>query len=270
MGFQIMPTLWITYAWSDNKDQSFDYLVQQLSRAGLDVKIDRTELVAGKRLWEQIDQNISWGEIDAWAIYCTRKSLESEPCQEELAYALDRCLRESEEHFPLIGIFPEQVERKLVPSLIATRLYVSLDDPDAIERIVSGVTGEARKISEKEIGPIAYDLSNPGVLEFWPRIGNLSRPFALVPVSEFKNSGGGTPYSENLNLQAGGRGAGGQGIISSVSYIQSDDGEWNGTLIGDGIGSGRSGFVYLPDNVCSVIVGGHDNSGQQVFSLIEL
>ena len=50
-----MNSVWITYAWDDNKDGDVDFTAQELIRAGLDVKLDRWNLSAGKRLWEQIE-----------------------------------------------------------------------------------------------------------------------------------------------------------------------------------------------------------------------
>ena len=36
--------LWIAYAWADNVEGDFDYLVQELERVGLDARYDRVEL----------------------------------------------------------------------------------------------------------------------------------------------------------------------------------------------------------------------------------
>ena len=102
------PKLWLTYAWKDNEDAQVDHVYHELIDAGLDVRLDRTQLTVGQRLWPQIDAGITDPEkCDGWAIYATKKSLESEPCLEEIAYALDRALRKRETDFPIIGIFPE-------------------------------------------------------------------------------------------------------------------------------------------------------------------
>ena len=85
--------LWLTYAWKDNEQEDVDHIVAELRRAGIDVRYDRVQLLAGRRLWDQIDASIRDPDIAAWAIYVTEHSLRSEPCQEELAYALDRTLR---------------------------------------------------------------------------------------------------------------------------------------------------------------------------------
>ena len=53
-------------------------------------------------------------------IYVTRKSLNSEPCREEVAYALDRALQTRGDAFPLIRIFPERADLTLIPGAIAT------------------------------------------------------------------------------------------------------------------------------------------------------
>jgi len=36
--------LWIAYAWADNVEVDFDYLVQELERVGPDARYDRVEL----------------------------------------------------------------------------------------------------------------------------------------------------------------------------------------------------------------------------------
>jgi len=49
-----MSSIWITYDWDDNKERDVEYCAQELSRAGLEGKLDRWNLTAGRRLWEQI------------------------------------------------------------------------------------------------------------------------------------------------------------------------------------------------------------------------
>ncbi|HLB12779.1 MAG TPA: hypothetical protein VJO15_07470, partial [Dehalococcoidia bacterium] len=50
-----------------------DYVAQELRGAGLDIRIDRQQIRAGLRLWEQIDRFISQpAECDAWMIYARR------------------------------------------------------------------------------------------------------------------------------------------------------------------------------------------------------
>ena len=89
------PKLWLTYAWKDNEDAQVDHVYHELIDAGLDVRLDRTQLTVGQRLWPQIDAGITDPEkCGGWAIYATKKSLESEPCLEEIAYAQAPCRRE--------------------------------------------------------------------------------------------------------------------------------------------------------------------------------
>ena len=84
-------SVWLTYAWEDNTDGDVDFIAQELIGCGLDVKLDRWNLTAGKRLWEQIESFIQdRSESDAWVLYATQASLGSEACKEEFAYALDR------------------------------------------------------------------------------------------------------------------------------------------------------------------------------------
>jgi hypothetical protein len=88
-----MTTMWLTYAWKDNEHRDVDFIAQELGQAGLQVRLDRWELVPGKLLWDQIGHFISDpSETDAWMIYATSSSLSSEPCREELYVAIDRAL----------------------------------------------------------------------------------------------------------------------------------------------------------------------------------
>ncbi len=86
-------SIWITYAWNDNVDGDVDFTAQELIRKGLDVKLDRWNLTAGKRLWGQIESFIQDpSKSDGWLLYATQASLGSQACKEEFAYALDRAL----------------------------------------------------------------------------------------------------------------------------------------------------------------------------------
>lgn len=138
-----MPRLWLTYAWKDNEAEQVDLVVQELQNAGVEVAYDRVQLVAGQRLWPQLDAAIRDPRTAGWALYATANNLRSEACQEELAYALDRALRTRGGTFPLIGIFPEPMDPAIVPSAIQTRLHVSLLDPGWATRVAKGLVGEA-------------------------------------------------------------------------------------------------------------------------------
>lgn len=157
-----MATLWITYAWDDNVDGDVDFFASQLIEAGLEVKLDRWKLGAGKRLWEQLDEVItSSSECDAWMIFATHNSLASEPCQEELAYALDRALRARGEAFPLLALFPGPVASELLPAAIRTRLYVSATDADWRERIVAATEQRQPRIAIQNQQPFLLKVHDP-------------------------------------------------------------------------------------------------------------
>ena len=129
-----MSSVWITYDWDDNKDRDVDYCAQELARAGLEVKLDRWNLGAGKRLWEQIEHFIQDPTLsDGQVFYATQTSLCNEKCKEELNCALDRALSKRGNDFPIIAIFPSSVDEQLIPASIRTRLYVSITDPDWID-----------------------------------------------------------------------------------------------------------------------------------------
>lgn len=195
-----MITLWLTYSWTDNVSKDVDFIAQEIESTGITVKLDRWDILAGKRLWEQIGDMISDpGTCTSWAIFATQNSLSSESCKEELYYALDRALSVRGEEFPLIGIFPSPIDRELIPPAIRTRLYVSLTDPDWKERIRATTLGERPSINHENINP--YELIvhkiNPEnyseraglndkniAIEVRPRAGVWAPFIAAIPVSE--------------------------------------------------------------------------------------
>lgn len=126
--------LWITYAWADNQDGDFDHLVNELAAAGISARYDKIALIPGRRLWEQIADQIANDELGGWAYLLTQKSLSSQPCREELAYALDRALGARGADFPLIGLL-HQVPIADVPAPLRVRLCVNLRNPDWIEQV---------------------------------------------------------------------------------------------------------------------------------------
>lgn len=180
--------LWLTYAWKDNQDQDVDYVIGELQAKGIEVHFDRAQLLAGQRLWQQIDKGITDPtRSDAWAVFTTKNSLESEPCLEEIAYALDRCLRTRGGNFPLIGIFPEPLDRSIVPSAIATRLYVTLQDADWAKSVSDGIGQTQRAFQTAPVQPFVLRTHMVGseyVLEVHPRAGNWHAAAILVPENE--------------------------------------------------------------------------------------
>jgi hypothetical protein len=149
-----VATIWLTYAWEDNKNQDVDFAAQELERAGITVKLDRWNIRAGRRLWEQIESFIGDPkQSDAWLLYATQASLGSEACREEYAYALQRALSARGSTFPVIGLFPSSIDDGLIPAGIKTRLYVSLRDPDWKERIKSAAEARDPAVSRPVVDP---------------------------------------------------------------------------------------------------------------------
>lgn len=115
--------IWITYSWADNDEGDFDYLVQELEKAGISALYDKIALIAGRRLWQQIATKIEKEPLSGWAYLITPQSVSSEACQEELGYALQRALETKGKEFPLIGLL-HQVSIKDVPLALRIRLCV--------------------------------------------------------------------------------------------------------------------------------------------------
>lgn len=184
-----MNKLWITYAWKDNEQEDVDFVARKIRDLGVEVLLDRTQLLAGTRLWDQISKQIDDSSLDGWAIFASENSLASEPCQEELAYALDRALRTKGSNFPLIGIFPAPMERKMIPSAIATRLYVSLKDADWATRVADAVNGRSSiKPPEPDDDYFnIHQLPNEWVYEMRPRDGFWYPAKIAVREAEYDN-----------------------------------------------------------------------------------
>ena len=187
-----MATIWITYAWADNTNNDVDFAAQELLGVGLVVNLDRWNIQAGTRLWEQIERFIQDPTLcDAWILYATQNSLGSQPCKEEFAYALDRALNSRGEVFPVIGLFPGPVDNSLIPAGIRTRLYVSFTDPDWKERIKAAAEGRAPSIARPSVMPYLLQVHTAQVetsrnysIEVRPRAGTWAPFFAAIPIAE--------------------------------------------------------------------------------------
>lgn len=183
-----MNSIWITYTWDDNKDGDVDFAAQELMRAGLDIKLDRWNLSAGKRLWEQIEHFIQDDSLsDGWLLYATPSSLGNQKCKEEFAWALDRALDKRGGDFPIVALFPASVDDELIPAGIKTRLFVSLTDPDWKERIVATIERRSPTVAKPQVEPYALTIHQLGeqyAIEVRPRAGTWS-PFIMgIPVKE--------------------------------------------------------------------------------------
>jgi len=188
-------SIWLTYAWDDNKDGDVDHIAQELGKAGLEVKLDHWNLNAGKRLWEQIESFIKNPlKSDGWLIYATQTSLTSEKCKEEFYYALDRALETRGSDFPVIALFPASVDTDIIPTGIKVRLFVNLTDPDWKEIIVAAVERRHPNITKPQLDPYAlkiHESSKPGntcyAIEVRPRAGTWSPFFTAIPLNEKEN-----------------------------------------------------------------------------------
>lgn len=191
-----MKNLWLTYAWVDNEDLDIDFIVQEIEKSGkIRVNLDRRHIIAGYRLWDQVGAGISASTCDAWSIAVSKASLESQPCQEELAIALDKALRQKGMTFPLIGIMLEKIDSELVPPAIRTRKYVSITDPTWLEQLSGAVLNTSHPDPlAKNIVPFTIRLiEHPSVwkiVEISPRAGTMVPVGAMVPIAD-KNCLGG-------------------------------------------------------------------------------
>lgn len=171
--------LWITYAWADNDEGDFDFLVQELAKAGVVAVYDKVALVPGRRLWPQVASQISSERLSGWAVLITPNSLASKPCQEELSYALQRALETRGDEFPLVG-FLHNVSIRDVPLALRVRLCVNLAGPNWVEETRAAVAGVPPPRVAQVKPPIVLGVhqayrGRPGkiAIEIRPRFGEL-------------------------------------------------------------------------------------------------
>jgi hypothetical protein len=255
-----MATIWITYAWEDNKDSDVDFIAQELIRIGLAVKLDRWNIGAGKRLWEQIENFISSPkESDAWILYATQNSLGSEACKEEYSYALDRALHSRGATFPIIGLFPSTVDNNLIPIGLRTRLFVSITDPDWKERIKAAAEGNAPSIVSPMVQPYTIDVHKKYeqsglrlIIEVRPRAGTWSPFFAAIPIAEKDRV--------NPSILHGARGRVPQGgALFGTGKGTSDDGAWHFLFAQNEATPTQSYFIFcneLPSRLAFGVMNG--------------
>jgi hypothetical protein len=137
-----MRKLWLTYAWKDNEESDVDFVVGRLDRL-LVVKFDRRNLIPGQRLWTQIAGFITNpSQCDAWGIVLTPNSITSEPCIEELSYALDRALSARESSFPIFALM-NRISAQSLPASLRVRLCISLSDDGWVNKVVAACEGKS-------------------------------------------------------------------------------------------------------------------------------
>jgi hypothetical protein len=183
-----MAKLWLTYAWKDNEDKDIDFVVKELDPY-LDVKFDRRNLVPGQRLWSQIGGMITDpAECDAWAIILTPNSIQSQPCIEELSYALDRALG-TRTNMPMFALMHKIPASALPPSL-KIRLCVPLSESTWVAQAIAGAENHAAGfIPNRNLTPflITEHQSTGGMIsiEIRPRFETILPVLIAVERNEF-------------------------------------------------------------------------------------
>lgn len=255
-----MTSIWITYAWEDNKDGDIDFIAQELESHGVETKLDRWALKAGMRLWEQIATYIqSPEESDAWVFVATQASLGSEPCKEEFAYALDRALESRGKLFPIIGLFLSPVDHSLISAAIKSRLYVSIGDDNWMERIISAAKGETPTIQREKREPyhihiheVPYKSDYVYSIEVRPRAGTWTPFIAAIPLSEREDVSPSIHFGPKNSVPLG-------SALYSAGSGASTDGKW-WTLFADNIASPSSSYFIMckkrPSKLCFGVKGG--------------
>ena len=239
-----MPRIWLTYAWVDDNEGDFAYLVQELRESGVDATYDKIALVPGRDPWEQIGNLLTAGDIDGWGYLLTQASLSSEACREELSYALNRALNTRGRQFPLVGLL-HGVRVADVPRALRVRLCVSLADPDWRERVKAGLEARPPNLSPEPVTKYVWTThksyrSNPRLtaVEVRPRFGEVAYWRIIVP---------------NLSVVTRwGYGPSGGGAISGIQHevieggagtLQGEDITWFGA--GDRLTPGTSAYVVF-------------------------
>lgn len=179
--------LWVSYAWADNSSGQVDLLISRLG-THLEVGIDRTNLIPGQHLWEQIAEQVTQREhSDAFAVVVSSASLASKACAEEIAYALDRTLKERGLAYPIIGLLQADVRAGHLPPVLSTRLCISLTDPYWVEKCVAAV----HRVAPGSLGAPPSDflerphrVNGANYMELTPRLFPVPHLDIVVPAGE--------------------------------------------------------------------------------------
>jgi hypothetical protein len=261
-----MATIWLTYAWDDNLAGDVDFISQEIVRAGVQVKLDRWNISAGKRLWDQIANFIQDPkESDGWALYASQASLGSEACREEFAYALDRALHTRGSTFPIIGLFPGPVDTSLVPAAVKVRLCVSTTDPDWKERIKAAVEGRPPSVAHLSVDPYQVRIhqasagaGRPYAIEVRPRAGTWSPFFAAIPITE-KESLNPSIWHGPANRPGSG------GMLTNTGECTSDDGQWWIMYAQNEATPTQSYFLFVNKLPTQIAFGVHNGQPQYLY-----
>ncbi|MDP2605924.1 MAG: toll/interleukin-1 receptor domain-containing protein [Deltaproteobacteria bacterium] len=244
-----MKPLWITYAWTDNEEGNFDHFVAEIEKAGIPTKYDRVALVPGRRLWDEIDKNIRSDDLSGWACLVTPNSLASEPCREELAYALNQALKVKGGTFPILGLLGPGVDIKGLPQALSTRLCVDLRSPNWLEQVRAAVEQRPPQATPTESAPYIVQfhqgfLNDPALqaIEVRPRLGEVHYWRIAFPVSTPGFVAHGTGPANGKQMRGSGR-----DVLDGTIQIGGVDCKFVGS--GDSITPATSGFAVFRGNL---------------------
>jgi hypothetical protein len=190
-----MSIVWITYALNDNLQCDIDFVAQELSNLGLQVKLDIWKVRTGSQLTDQIREFVrDKTKSDAWAVYVTKQSLGNSGRREDLSRAVESVKKERGANFPVIALFPGPIDAKLLPASHHIHHLVSLLDLSWAEQIKNVSVKPGDVLSRPQIEPFTLELYKVNTaegreiaIEVRPRAGTWSPFFAAIPFSE-KNS----------------------------------------------------------------------------------
>jgi hypothetical protein len=238
-------SLWVTYAWVDNEEGNFDYLIQELNGFGISTSYDRVAIVPGQRLWTQIAEHIADPNTSGWAYLITPNSLASQPCLEELSYAINRMLTTKGGLFPLIGLVTPGVSFDDVPIALKVRLCVMLNSPNWKQQVRAAIDRRPPVLLNNPQTRFIYNIidgftgvSSITTIEIRPRFNEVHNCRIAVP--------------NDCNILNFGAGPAGTGSINGVqiSTMNGLVGQLNGQEVkvvgfGGPITPGTSAYIIL-------------------------
>jgi hypothetical protein len=263
-----MKTIWLTYAWADNSDGDIDFIAQELVRSGVSIKLDRWNIGAGGRLWEQIASQIEDpAKSDGWMLFASQASLGSEPCREEFAIALDRALSSRGANFPIIGLFNGTVDTSLVPASVRARLCVSTADPDWKERIRAAAEGQLPSVSKQAMEPHQVRIHQRSgangegyAIEIRPRAGTWSPFFAGVSSGEKDSVKPTIMHGPSNRVPMG-------SVLHMVGDGPSDDGKWHMMFAQNEATPTQSYYLFVSEIPTQIIFGVHNSQPRYLVQL---
>lgn len=182
-----MKKVWLTYAWKDNEDKDIDFIIQELDETDLEIRFDRRSLIPGQRLWTQIGDYITNSEeCDAWGIILTSNSINSQPCIEELSYALDRALSVKNEDFPIFALL-HHISFSEMPPALRIRLCISLEQDNWVDQVIAAVNKTSVGFNPSDLDEFytkEHIAGDEFCIEVRPRFNRISPFYIAVDLAE--------------------------------------------------------------------------------------